>query len=518
MFGTNRPDGGKVCNGARHLENASVGPGAQAKPLNNRFQKLLARRVQRTMLSDKAHGHLGVAMRPRQAPKALPLRLARRDHPFPNRRRRFGFSAMRERVERHGKHFEMQIDAVHERAANLSDVSLNLGRRTRTVSVQAVLHPARTGVHARDKHEPGRIGHRAARPADRYFPFFKRLPQHFEGLPLEFRQLVQKQDPVVRQRNLSRHGVAAAAAEPGVRNGVMRRPKRTARYHALLAQQASHRMNLRRFKGFFLAQRRQDGGDSARQHGLAGARRPHHHGIVSARRGYFQRPLHILLSPHVRKVAIRQRGFPNQRPSVSAKWRRRAGRLLQKSMAFADIRHGKHLHIADQRSLPCVAGRHHHRRHAFFSGAHHHGQHAPNRAYVAVQRQFSDNACTRQRFAARVWHVRRQQPHRDREVERGAFFPEVGGGQVDGDFAVRQRNARILKCGIDAVAALPNGSVRQANYGVTGQARGNAGFNLDGKGVYAAGGGAPNVRKHRDGSRLVKHTTNLPIDPKNAQT
>lgn len=40
---------------------------------------------------------------------------------------------------------------------------------------------------------------------------FERLAQHFEGLLVEFRQLVCKKDPIMRQRNLARLRVHSTA-------------------------------------------------------------------------------------------------------------------------------------------------------------------------------------------------------------------------------------------------------------------------------------------------------------------
>ena len=44
----------------------------------------------------------------------------------------------------------------------------------------------------------------------------QRLTQHFQGLSLELRQLVEKQDAVMGQRYFSRCGRAAAADHAGI--------------------------------------------------------------------------------------------------------------------------------------------------------------------------------------------------------------------------------------------------------------------------------------------------------------
>ena len=57
-------------------------------------------------------------------------------------------------------------------------------------------------------------------------PFFEGLPQHFQAAAVELRQFVQEEHAVVGQADLPGPGDAAAADEPGVRDGVVRRPER----------------------------------------------------------------------------------------------------------------------------------------------------------------------------------------------------------------------------------------------------------------------------------------------------
>ena len=56
---------------------------------------------------------------------------------------------------------------------------------------------------------------------------FERLAQHFEGLLVEFRQLVGKKNAVVSQRNLARLGVRATADKRNFADGMMWRAERT---------------------------------------------------------------------------------------------------------------------------------------------------------------------------------------------------------------------------------------------------------------------------------------------------
>ena len=58
--------------------------------------------------------------------------------------------------------------------------------------------------------------------------FLERLPQHFEHVSRELRQLVEKQHAVMRQADLAGTRYATAADERDVGDGVMRRAERTA--------------------------------------------------------------------------------------------------------------------------------------------------------------------------------------------------------------------------------------------------------------------------------------------------
>jgi hypothetical protein len=55
-----------------------------------------------------------------------------------------------------------------------------------------------TWIHRRRKHESGRECQRHRGTADRHTTVLKRLPQDLQHVALEFRQLIQKQDAVMR--------------------------------------------------------------------------------------------------------------------------------------------------------------------------------------------------------------------------------------------------------------------------------------------------------------------------------
>ena len=90
------------------------------------------------------------------------------------------------------------------------------------------------------------------------------------------------------------------------------------------------------------------------------------------------------------------------------------------------------------------------------------GQHALHGAEDAVEAEFADEdevADVADGEAA----VGAEDADGDGEIEAGAFFFEVGGREVDGDAGGRKVEAGVLDGGADAVAALADGGVGQAD-------------------------------------------------------
>jgi hypothetical protein len=116
----------------------------------------------------------------------------------------------------HRRHFDMQVDAVEQRSGK---PRLVLGGAARVGPAPAgeawlIGFAAAAGIHRRDQHEAGRIGEPVIGAGDRDLAGLKRLTQRIEGLRLEFRQLVQEQHPVMRQRDFAR-----ARMQPRAGNG-----------------------------------------------------------------------------------------------------------------------------------------------------------------------------------------------------------------------------------------------------------------------------------------------------------
>ena len=90
-------------------------------------------------------------------------------------------------AELHGRHFDVQVDAVQQRAGDAAEVALDFARG----ALGFVGHLAvGRRVHRGDEHELGGERHRACGAADGDMAFFERLAQGFQHAALELGQLI----------------------------------------------------------------------------------------------------------------------------------------------------------------------------------------------------------------------------------------------------------------------------------------------------------------------------------------
>ena len=103
-------------------------------------------------------------------------------------------------------HFDVQVDAIEQWTGNPLPITLHLHRAATAFAFQVAEVAARAGVHRRHEHELGRKRHRARRARDRDAPILERLAQDFERRAFELRQLIEKEDAVVREAHLAGRG------------------------------------------------------------------------------------------------------------------------------------------------------------------------------------------------------------------------------------------------------------------------------------------------------------------------
>ena len=116
----------------------------------------------------------------------------------------------------------------------------------------------------------------------------ERLAKHFQHAPVPFRQLVEKQDSVVRERYFARPRIAAAADERHGACGVMRRPERSIA-PALRGEASGERGDRGGLERLVLGERRQERRQALSEHRLARSRRPDEKHAMAPRRRDLQR-------------------------------------------------------------------------------------------------------------------------------------------------------------------------------------------------------------------------------------
>ncbi len=105
----------------------------------------------------------------------------------------------------HAGHFDMQVDAVEQRARKCAPGSRRAHLGARAAGLRRIAEiAAAAGVHRRHQLEARRIAHMGIGARHHRFAGFDRLAQRIQHAALEFRQLVEKQHAQMRERRLRR--------------------------------------------------------------------------------------------------------------------------------------------------------------------------------------------------------------------------------------------------------------------------------------------------------------------------
>ena len=121
-----------------------------------------------------------------------------------------------------GGNFDVEVDAIEERAGDALAITLHLERTAAAFAFQIAEVAARTGIHRGHEHELGWEGYAAGCARDRDFAVFQGLPHHFERGAFELGKLVEKEDAVMREADFARRGDGGAAQQANIGNGVVR--------------------------------------------------------------------------------------------------------------------------------------------------------------------------------------------------------------------------------------------------------------------------------------------------------
>jgi hypothetical protein len=228
---------------------------------------------------------------------------------------------------------------------------------------------------------------------------------------------------------------------------------------ALDREAAGQRLHRRRLECFVFGQRRQQAGETRRQHAFSGAGRAHQQDRVQPGRRHLERALDVLLALDVGEVGIRGRirtglslvarqpAFLAARGEVGADLEQGAGRVDRRvahQRGFVGV-------IKRQDEGTCRAG--------FTTHREAHRQRAADRAQLARQRQLAGELVAIQQLRGDLLG-RGQNAERDRQVEASGFLRQFGRGQVDGDAPAWHVEARVLQRRAHAVLGLAHFGIR----------------------------------------------------------
>ena len=107
---------------------------------------------------------------------------------------------VREQADR--RHFDLNVDAIEERAGDAGTIALDLQRRADAFFLRVGEKAAGARVHRGDQHDTGGIIDRAEGAGDGDVAVFQRLPHDLEDVAPEFRQLVEEQDTVTVTKDI----------------------------------------------------------------------------------------------------------------------------------------------------------------------------------------------------------------------------------------------------------------------------------------------------------------------------
>jgi len=358
-----------------------------------------------------------------------------------------------------GRDLDDQVDPVQKRPGDAAEILVDRGLRAGAAPAGVAVPSALAGIHRADQHKFARIGHGALDARNGDLAVLERLAQHLERVAAEFRQLVEEQDALVRERDLARLRVGAAARERRGRDRVMRAAEGPCADERIVrGQQAHHGVDHRDLERFLPRHVGQNGGQALGEHALAGARRPDEQDVVPACGRDLERAPGILLSLHVAEIWQRQflrfrlpfgRGSKGRLPAEMR------GQLLNAA-------HAVDRQPVRQRGLGGIFRRNIQLPDAKFPRGHRHGQHAAHRPELSLEADLAQERALPLRLTHRPGGNKNTQQNWQIIERTGLFLPSRR--QIDRDPAHGELESAVFGGRPDALARLLDSRVRQADH------------------------------------------------------
>jgi len=199
MLGRHVLRAAQVGHRARYLEHAVVGARRPVQLLHRGAQQAFAGRVRAAVAVDLARRQALVRLA-----LARQLQRMRLRHACGDRGAALAFGQGADALRRHGRHCQLDVDAVEQGAGDAVLVALRAFRRAAAFAGHVSEPAAGAGVHRRHQLEASRKVGLVRRARDRDLARLERLAQHFQHAPVELRQFVEEEHAVVGQRDLAR--------------------------------------------------------------------------------------------------------------------------------------------------------------------------------------------------------------------------------------------------------------------------------------------------------------------------
>jgi hypothetical protein len=156
-------------------------------------------------------------------------------------------------------------------------------------------------------------------------------------------------------------------------------------------------------------------------------------------------------------------GFGKHQACVDANRVKRLRRIDQVN-GLRQRLHCEDVDALDDSSFPGVRLRDGNSLQAHVPSSNRRGKRTSDGAHAAVQRKLAQEHALVERLAEKMTHAA-SQTQRHRQIERRAFFTNIGGSEVDRNaLAMRKLERTVSQCGFDALAAFLHGVVGKTHH------------------------------------------------------
>ncbi len=215
----------EVCDRPGHLEDAVVRAGRQAQSVQGSSEESSHLRGGATVSAQVRRAHLAVGEDPCRVAESFDLSVAGSGDALAHGGGPLPRPIPGELPKRNRRDLYVEVDPVQERTRHLRPITLYVHRIASAPPRVVSVPTTRTRVHRSGQHESRRVSGGRTGSRMGHHPILQRLTQRLEYMPAVLGELVQEQDSLVRQADLTGPRDRPSSHQPGVTHRVMRSPK-----------------------------------------------------------------------------------------------------------------------------------------------------------------------------------------------------------------------------------------------------------------------------------------------------